>query len=123
MTDRLGAARPVTISLVAGAALGVVAWLPVAPWVLAVILVAGNPFFGMLFTPAAALTSSGADRIGLNQGLGFGLTNLTWAAGQAIAAAGSGALAEATSDAVPYLLLSLACLVTLGGVLRYRPRR
>jgi len=73
--------------------------------------------------PAATLTSAGADRIGLNQGLGFGLTNLTWAAGQAIAAAGAGALAQATSDAVPYLLLSLACLVTLGGVLAgYRPR-
>jgi MFS family permease len=122
MTDRLGAARPVTISLAVGVAYGIVAWLPSASWELVVVLVAGNPFFGMLFTPAAALTSSGANRIGLNQGLGFGLTNLTWAAGQAIAASGAGALAEVTSDAVPYLVLSLACLVTLGGLLSYRLR-
>lgn len=123
MTDRLGATRPVIISLVVGTAYGAVAWLPATSWELALVLVAGNPFFGMLFTPAAALTSSGADRAGLNQGLGFGLSNLTWAAGQAIAAAGAGAIAEATSDAVPYLLVSLACVVTLGGLLTYRPRR
>jgi MFS family permease len=123
MTDRFGAARPVFISLVVGTVFGLVVWLPATSWELALILVAGNPFFGTLFTPAAALASSGADRIGLNQGLGFGLTNLTWAAGQAIAAAGAGALAEATSDTVPDLLLSLACLATLGALVRYRPRR
>ncbi|HUN34011.1 MAG TPA: MFS transporter [Trebonia sp.] len=124
MTDRLGAARPVTIALAVGTAYGIVAWLPTTSWELMVILVAGNPFFGMLFTPAAALTSSGANRIGLNQGLGFGLSNLTWAAGQAIAASGAGALAEATSDAVPYLLLSLACLLTMATVAgRHRAAR
>ncbi len=119
ITDRLGARRPVTIALVVGATFGVVAWLPATSWELMVVLVAGNPFFGMLFTPAAALTSSGADRIGLNQGLGFGLSNLTWAAGQAVAAAGAGVLAEATSDAVPYLLLSLACLLSLAAILSF----
>src|SRR5262249_55177672 len=55
----------------------------------------------------------------LNQGLAFGLGNLAWASGQTIAAAGSGAVAEATSDAVPYALLAAACLVTLAAV---RPR-
>ena len=48
------------------------------------------------------------------------MLGLTWAAGQAIAASGSGALAEATSDVVPYLLLGVACLATLGGMLRPR---
>jgi hypothetical protein len=53
------------------------------------------------------------------------LSNLTWAGGQAAAAAAAGALAQATSDAVPYLLLSLAylatlCLLTLRGLLRRR---
>jgi hypothetical protein len=41
------------------------------------------------------------------------MTNLAWAAGQGVAAAGSGALAQATSDIVPYSLLAGACLVTL----------
>jgi hypothetical protein len=44
-----------------------------------------------------------------------------WAAGQAIAASGSGALAEATSDVVPYLLLGAACLATLCGMPGTRP--
>jgi MFS family permease len=116
MTDRFGAARPVTACLAVGVAFGVLAWLPTATWELIVVLVAGDPFFGALFTPASALTSEGADRAGLHQGLGFGLANLAWAGGQAVAAPAAGILAEATSDAVPYLLLSLACLVTLVAV-------
>ena len=57
----------------------------------------------------------------LNHGIAFALTNLTWAAGQAIAASASGALADATSDVFPYLLLGAACLATLFGMLRTRP--
>ena len=69
-----------------------------------------------------ALLSEGAHRLELDQGLAFGLGNLAWASGQAIAAAGSGALAQATSDLVPYSLLAVACLGTLG-VLRLRQRQ
>ncbi len=89
-----------------------------APYLVALLIV-GMPFFGTLFTPAMALLSTGAQRLALNQGLAFGLGNLAWAGGQAIAAAGSGVVAQATSDAVPYALLAAACLVTLAAV---RPR-
>jgi hypothetical protein len=58
--------------------------------------------------------------LGLHQGLGFALSNLTWAAGQAAAASASGVLAQATSDLVPYLLLAFACLGTLVVILRTR---
>jgi len=71
------------------------------------------PAFGTLFTPATALLSAGAHRLQLNQGLAFGLANLAWASGQAIAAAASGAVAQATSDLVPYALLAGACLASL----------
>ena len=60
-----------------------------------------------------ALLSEGAHREKLDQGLAFGLGNLAWASGQTVAAAGSGALAQMTSDRVPYSLLVLACLATL----------
>ena len=79
------------------------------------------PAFGTLFTPAMALLSAGAQRLQVNQGLAFGMTNLAWAAGQAVAAAGSGALAQATSDFVPYSLLAAACLASL--ILLWRARR
>ena len=122
MTDRSGAARPVAACLLVGTVFGALAWLPASPWELVAVLVAGDPFFGALFTPAAALTSAGSERLGLNQGLGFGLSNLAWAGGQAVAASAAGALAEATSDAVPYLLLSAACAGSLCLLLLPRAR-
>jgi MFS family permease len=112
LSDRLGAGRPLTVSLAAGAACAIaVPLLSSAPWLIGV-LIAGTPFYGTLFAPASALVASGAQGLGLNQGIAFALSNLTWAAGQAVAASGSGALAQATSDLVPYTLLTAACLGT-----------
>jgi len=121
LSDRYGARLPVLIGLAAGVLFSVLIWLPGGvPWVVAV-LVLGTPFFGSLYTPAAAMVSESAQDQELNHGIAFALGNLTWAAGQAVAASASGALAEATTDAVPYLLLGGACLATLAGLLR--PRR
>jgi MFS family permease len=115
LSDRFSASRPVVISLAAGVAFSTLVPLAAAmPWLIAILIV-GLPFFGALFAPAAALVSAGAERLGLNQGLAFSLSNLTWAAGQAVAAAAGGAIAQATSDFVPYALLGLACLATLTG--------
>jgi MFS family permease len=119
LSDRYGPRRPVLIGLLAGALFSILIWLPAGgvPWVVAV-LVLGTPFFGSLYTPAAAMVSESAQDQELNHGIAFALGNLTWAAGQAVAASASGALAEATSDAVPYLLLGVACVATLAGLLR-----
>jgi MFS family permease len=117
-SDRFGARRPVMIALAIGTLFGILIWLPGSvPWLIAV-LVLGTPFFGSIYTPAAAMVSESARDQKLNHGIAFALTNLTWAAGQALAASVSGALAEATSDVVPYLLLGAACLLTLCGMLR-----
>ncbi len=104
---------PVRISLAAAVAVSLLAPV-VAPaaWLIALLIV-GMPAYGTLFAPATALLSGGAQRLELNQGLAFGLGNLAWAFGQAVAAAGSGAIAQATSDFVPYALLAGACLATL----------
>jgi MFS family permease len=118
MTDRFGTARPISFCLAIGVVFGVLAWLPATTWELVAVLVAGDPFFGALFTPAAVLISAGSSRLDLNQGLGFGLSNFAWAGGQAVAASAAGAIAQATSDAVPYLLLSAFCLASLLTALR-----
>jgi MFS family permease len=113
LSDRRDPLVPVRLSLAAGVAVSLLApVLRPAAWLVA-LLILGLPAFGSLFTPGMALLSAGADRLGLNQGLAFGMSNLAWAAGQAVAAAGSGALAEATSDVVPYSLLAGACLLSL----------
>ena len=111
--DRRGATVLITISLVAAMTVSLLAPTVNAGDLLILVLVFGMPAFGAMFTPAMALLSKGAQRRGLDQGLAFGLGNLAWASGQAIAAAGSGAVAQATSDLVPYGLLASGCLVTL----------
>jgi MFS family permease len=120
--DRRGTIVPITISLVAAIAVSLLAPTVGSEQLLIPVLIVGMPAFGTLFTPAMALLSKGAQRRQLNQGLAFGLGNLAWASGQAIAAAGSGAVAQATSDLVPYCLLASACLATLG-VIHIRRRR
>ena len=119
LSDRRGALVPIQLSLCVAVVVSLlVPWLAPAP-ALIVVLILGMPGYGTLFTPASALLSDGAHRLHLNQGLAFGLANLAWAGGQTIGAAASGALAQATSDLVPFALLAAACLGTLV-VLRVR---
>jgi MFS family permease len=118
--DRRGPLAPIKVALVAAAAVALLAPTLSIGWLLVLVLICGMPAFGVLFTPAMTLLSEGASRLKIDQGLAFGVGNLAWAAGQAISAAGSGALAQATSDLVPYSLLAAACLVTLGLIQRRR---
>jgi MFS family permease len=120
--DRRGAIVPVRCSLAGAVAISLLAPTLASAWVLIPVLIVGMPSFGTLFTPAMTLVSEGAQHRRLDQGLAFGLGNLAWASGQAVAAAGSGALAQATSDLVPFSLLAAACMVTLGFArIRRRP--
>lgn len=113
VSDRRGELVPVRVSLAVAVVISLLAPLvEPAPWLIA-LLISGMPWFGTLFTPGTALVSAGAQRLEVNQGLAFGLSNLAWALGQAIAASASGAIAQATSDIVPYALLASACLATL----------
>ena len=122
LSDRRGALVPVRLALVGAIAVSLLAPVLTPAALLVVLLIVGLPSFGTLFTPAAALLSAGADRLQLNQALAFGLTNLAWASGQAVGAAATGVLAQATSDLLPYTLLACACLTTLA-VLHSRGRR
>lgn len=120
LSDRLGAARPILVSLALGTACAIaVPQLTAGPWLIGV-LIAGLPCFGALYAPASALVASGAERLGLHQGIAFAISNLAWAAGQSVAASASGALAQATSDALPYALLAVACAGTAVALRRAR---
>src|SRR6267154_642328 len=114
--DRRGAIVPIRCSLTGAVAVSLLAPTLASAAVLIPVLIVGMPCFGTLFTPAMTLVSEGAQHRRLDQGLACGLGNLAWAAGQAIAASGSGALAQATTDLVPYCLLAAACVVTFGAV-------
>jgi MFS family permease len=111
--DRRGA-RPVAR---AGLAMGVVSLavvhLPGTAWLLAVFVVLVCGLLGVLWVPAGLLLTSGADRIGLDSAYAFAFFNLSWAGGFTVGAAGGGALAQVSSDAVPYLLLAAAYALSL----------
>jgi MFS family permease len=112
-SDRRGRLAPVRISLAAAVALSLLAPVAQPMALLMTLLIVGMPAFGALFTPALTLLSAGAQRLELSQGLAFGMANLAWAAGQTLASPASGAIAQATSDIVPYALLGGACAATL----------
>jgi len=116
LADRRSPVVPITILLAAGALVSAVTPMLGTVRLLVLVLVVGLPAFGALFAPAMALLSDGAHHEKLDQGLAFGLGNLAWASGQAIAAAGGGALAQARSDRFTYWLLASACLVTFAVV-------
>jgi MFS family permease len=122
LSDRRGELVPVRLSLIAGVAISLLAPV-VAPaaWLIPV-LILGLPSFGTLFAPSTALVSAGADRLNLDQGIAFGLANLAWAGGQSVAAAGAGAIAQATADIVPYSMIAVACVATLVILWRGRSR-
>jgi MFS family permease len=113
LSDRRGALVPIRVSLAAAVVVSVLAPLLAPAPVLVALLAAGLPAYGTLFTPASAMVSAGAHRLGLHQGIAFGLDNLAWAAGQAAGAVGGGGLAQATTDLVPCALLAAACAGTL----------
>ncbi len=113
LSDRRGALVPIQISLCAAVLVSLLVPVLAPAAALIALLVVGMPSYGTLFTPASALLSNGAHRLNLNQGLAFGLANLAWAGGQTVGAAVSGALAQATSDLVPFALLAAVCLGTL----------
>jgi MFS family permease len=114
ITDRVGRIGPMMVlalaSTVAAAALP---W-PETAAVLALLVVAAGITFGSFWTPAMALLSDEAEARGLEYAYAFALINIAWAPGQALGAAGGGGggLAQLTSDAVPYLALAGASLIT-----------
>ncbi len=112
-SDRHGRLRPVRPALILAGVLSVaIPWIG-ERWWLATLVIAGNVAYGVLWVPGIALVADGAERIGLHPGLGMALMNLAWAPGHAVGSAVGGALAQVTSDAVPYLLLAAACLSAL----------
>jgi MFS family permease len=112
ITDRVGRIKPMMVlalaSTVAAAALP---W-PETAALLAALVVAAGITFGSFWTPAMALLSDEAEARGLEYAYTFALINIAWAPGQALGATGGGGLAQLTSDAVPYLALAGASLIT-----------
>jgi MFS family permease len=116
VSDRIGPVRPILLGLVASIAVAVLLPWPRERFLLAALVIGGGLAFGTFFTPGMSLLAELSERRGIHVGYTAALVNLAWAPGQTIGAAGSGALAHATRDAVPYLTLAVLCTLTLVAV-------
>lgn len=115
-SDRYGAVAPLRTGLVASLVVTLLLPWPSRGFVLAVLVVLAAVSFGTFFTPGMTILSHAGEAVGLGYGYTFALVNVAWAPGQALGAAGSGALAHATSDTAAYLVLAGVCAVTLAAL-------
>jgi MFS family permease len=120
ISDRHGRVPPLLGALLGSALVCLLLPLPNNPWVLAFLVIIGGFAFGSFWTPAMSLVTDAAEESGLDYGYAFALINVAWAPGQAGGSAIGGALASATTDAVPYVGLAGICLLTFFALLRYR---
>jgi MFS family permease len=113
VSDRRGRLLPLRISLAGAVAVLIAFALADRPAAIVPVLILSGVTFGAFWAPAMALLSDAAERIGLAQGLAFGLMNVAWGGGNALGPPIGGALADAGGDALPYSLAALLCAATL----------
>jgi MFS family permease len=119
LSDRHGRLLPSLVGMAGGAVFMTVLPWPHTAWLLGALVVLAAPVIGLMWAPAIAMISDGAETLGLEQGFAFALVNVAWAVGQTSGAAGSARLADATSDTLAFLLLAFTCVATVA-VLRRR---
>jgi MFS family permease len=120
ISDRRGRRAPALAGLAAGAVVMALLPWPSEAWQLGALIVLAAPAIGILWSPAIATLSDGAERHGIEQAIAFALVNVAWAFGQTAGSAGSARLADATSDSVPYLLLAAVSALTFAALRRAR---
>ncbi|MEJ7893847.1 MAG: MFS transporter [Solirubrobacteraceae bacterium] len=112
LADRHTPLTPARAGLVAGGVGFALLSLPGTALLLGIATIFAASVLGLLWAPAMALLGDRAEAKGMDLAFAFALGNLAWGFGTAIGGSGGGALADATADAVPYLLLSALALVT-----------
>jgi MFS family permease len=105
--------QPLVLGCAASAVVAALLPWPAQAIVVAALVVCAGLAFGTFFTPAMTLLANLSEGRGLDYGYTFALVTLAWAPGQALGAAGGGALAHVASDKVPYLVLAVVCTLTL----------
>ncbi len=113
ISDRRGRLVPSAVGLAASVVAAIVISLPDSALLLGVVVVVAAPWIGMLWSPAMAMLSDGAEASGVDQGLAFGIMNLGWGLGHTAGAIAIPAVADATSDDLAYGVLATLTAATL----------
>jgi MFS family permease len=121
LTDRHGTRPTLVVGLAASAVLLSALLLPHGALMLAGVSVValGGPLVAYMI-PAVSMMTESAERAGIALVLATTLVNLAYATGETIGAPVAAGLSQATSDAVPLLLVAGLMLVTLRLVLARR---
>lgn len=111
-SDRVGRRTPfvIGIGICACSMVGIAAAQALGPVLAALIL--GSLGAGICFAPALTMLSEAADHSRLHQGFAAGLSNMAWAAGQAVGAVAGGSVASVTGYVLPSLAVAALLLLT-----------
>ena len=120
ISDRYGRLMPSKVGLAASAVAALALIVPDRAWLLGVLMILAAPAIGILWSPAMAMLSDGAEGVGVDQGLAFGVVNFGWGLGHTIGASAGPGLADATSDTATYLVLAAICAAALAALARRR---
>jgi MFS family permease len=118
VSDQRGRLTPIRAGLAGAVVMAVVLPLTGHALLQAGAVVLAIAALGTFWAPAMAMLSDAVESFGLDQGLGFAISNLAWAGGHVIGGGAGAGLADAFGDGLPYALLAILCGVTLLGVLR-----
>lgn len=117
LSDRRGRLMPIRVGLAGAVVMAVLLPLPQGAVLLGAAILLTFATLGTFWAPAMALLSDASEDAGLDQALAFSISNLAWAIGHVVGSGAGAALADATSDAIPYALLGTAAAATLAALL------
>jgi MFS family permease len=116
LSDRRGRLTPIRAGLTGALVMAILLPLPGTVALMGLAILFAFASLGGFWAPAMALLSDASEEAGLDQALAFSISNLAWAVGHLVGAGAGGAIAEVSTDAVPYAALGLITAVTLAGV-------
>jgi MFS family permease len=117
LSDRRGRLMPIRAGLVGAAVMAILLPLPNLTVLLGLTIMLTFATLGAFWAPAMALLSEASEEAGLDMALAFSISNLSWAIGHLVGSGAGGAIADATTDAVPYAILGGLCALTLAGIM------
>jgi MFS family permease len=121
-SDRVGRLTPIRAGLLGAVVMAVLLPLPQTAVLVALSVIVTFVALASFWAPGMALLSDAAEAHGLDLALAFAISNLAWALGHVFGAGVGGAVADATTDAVPYAALAVLCGFTFVGLSASRRR-
>ena len=122
-SDRAGRMAPIRVGLIGAVVMAIVLPLPRTAVLVGLCVMLTFVALATFWAPGMAMLSDAAEDAGLDQALAFAISNLAWALGHVFGAGVGGAVADATTDTVPYAALAVLCGTTLVGLTVSRRRR